>query len=311
LIPTVSVVICTRDRPRELERCLRALATLVHEADETLVVDNGTSGSATVESIAEAHGARAVREPRPGLSRARNAGAARATKDIVVFIDDDALPQPGWLSHLLAPFADEQVMATSGRIVPERIESESERLFAAYGGFDLGPDGRVVDRSTDHWFEICNFGGIGLGGNLAIRRSAYEGWPGFHEWLGLGTPIPGNEEHYAFFGLVRAGHRVAYAPGAVVTHPYPRTMEALRAAVVRSCVGFAGYVTFLLAEEPRYRRVVLRYLVDAARGKPRTWRTSPTRASARVISRRGTLLAFLRGTTAYLTVRRSHQVARR
>lgn len=125
------------------------------------------------------------------------------------------------------------------------------------------------------------------------------------ESLGLGTYIPGNEEHHAFFELVRDGHRIAYAPGAVVEHPYPDTFEAMRAAHVRKLIGFAGYVVFLLAEEPQYRGRVLRYLAEAMSGKRRDWRTSPSRTQTRLVPRRVTLLALLQGPIAYARSRRA------
>ncbi len=302
--PSCSLVIATRDRPQTLRRLLGAVAGLDTQPIETIIVDN-TPGDPSTRTVAERAGASYLTAPRTGLSGARNLGARRASKPIVAFLDDDALPVADWLSHLLAPFADEQVIATTGRIVPLEVELECQRLFAAEGGLDLGPEPRVVGSDTEHWFEVCNFGGIGHGGNLALRREAFDAWPGFHESLGLGTYIPGNEEHHAFFELVRDGHRIAYAPGAVVEHPYPDTFEAMRAAHVRKLIGFAGYVVFLLAEEPLYRGRVLRYLAEAMSGKRRDWRTSPSRTRTRLVPRRVTLLALLQGPIAYARSRRA------
>lgn len=54
--------------------------------------------------------------PTPGLSyyRLKNFGVARATTDLVVMLDSDAGPEPGWLDGLLKPFADPEVMAVGG-----------------------------------------------------------------------------------------------------------------------------------------------------------------------------------------------------
>ncbi len=308
--PPCSLVIATRNRHRTLARLLEVVAGLEAQPIETIVVDN-TSGDPSTRTVAERSGAAYLTAPGTGLSGARNLGARRASGQIVAFLDDDALPAADWLSHLLAPFVDERVIATTGRIVPLELKLEPQLLFAAAGGLDLGPEPRVVCSDSDHWFEICNFGGIGHGANLALRRAAFDVWPGFHESLGLGTDIPGGEEHRAFFELVRDGHRVAYAPAAVVEHPYPETFETMRTAHVRKLIGFAGYIVLLLAEEPRYRGRVLRYVVEAMRGKRREWRTSPTRAGTRLVPPRVALLALLRGTVAYARSRRARRARSR
>ena len=289
---TASLVVATRDRPQALAALLQTAASLQPAPDETIVVDN-TAGDPSTRAAAEAAGAIYLTAPVTGLSGARNAGARRAAGDVVAFIDDDAVPVADWLRHLSEPFADPRVMATTGRIVGQ-------------ADLDLGSEPRVLDAGTEHWFEICNFGGIGHGGNLAVRRSAFDSWPGFHESLGLGTPIPGNEEHHAFYELVRAGHRVAYAPAAVVSHPAPDSSEALRAQQLRWLRGFAGYVALLLVEQPAARRPVLRYLAEAARGTPRTWRTSDTQV-LRLVSRPAMARALLGGPLAYARSRRRHR----
>lgn len=56
---------------------------------------------------------------RSGLSGARNSGLRAASGDVVVFLDDDAAAQPGWLGALLAPYADPGVLGVGGHIEPE------------------------------------------------------------------------------------------------------------------------------------------------------------------------------------------------
>jgi len=92
-----TVVICTRDRPEELDRCLDAVGAVAYPSFDVLVVDNGSSASG-VRAIAQRWGARCVVEPRPGLSRARNRGAREARGELVAYLDDDARPEPGWLA---------------------------------------------------------------------------------------------------------------------------------------------------------------------------------------------------------------------
>ncbi len=265
------MVVCTRDRPAILDRCLQAIARLDHAPTEIIVVDSAPRDDAACH-VAERWGARYLVEPLPGASRARNRGAHAAAADVVALLDDEAVPEPGWLPKLLDEFRDPAVMAVAGRILGLEVESPAERLFEVMGGFDCGPERRVVDRGSPNWFERASFGGIGNGGNVAFRRRAFDIWPGYHERLGPGMELQGGEEHYAFFSLADLGYRVVYTPFAVVRHPYPHTMEQVRQRYLRELTSSTAYMTFLLREQPRYRRQVLRYIKDGIKGTPRLWR---------------------------------------
>jgi hypothetical protein len=65
-MPAISAVVCTRDRPLSLERCLQALAQLDYPTYEVVIVDN-CSRDATVAQVAARSGFRYVREDTPGL----------------------------------------------------------------------------------------------------------------------------------------------------------------------------------------------------------------------------------------------------
>src|SRR5579863_2053725 len=97
--PSCTVVVCTRNRPFELDRCLAALARLSYPRFDVLVVDNASQDSQTYD-IARQWGVRYLLAPVPGLSRARNVGARACESEIVVFADDDAVPEQDWLTAL-------------------------------------------------------------------------------------------------------------------------------------------------------------------------------------------------------------------
>jgi GT2 family glycosyltransferase len=97
--PSVSVVVVHYDQPRQLERTLHALARQDHppELVEIIVVDDGSPVPPVVPD-----GVRLILQPDRGfrLAAARNAGAAAATGDVLVFLDADTAPEPGYLRHL-------------------------------------------------------------------------------------------------------------------------------------------------------------------------------------------------------------------
>ncbi|NLP10466.1 glycosyltransferase [bacterium] len=205
-------------------------------------------------------GVRYVLEPMPGISRARNHAARVCTTDIVVYIDDDAVPEPGWLEPLLIEFSDPRVALTAGRVLPPESELDTLPVCAWFGFIDLGEERRVFDRSVDHWYEKTNFGGVGMGANIALRRSIFENWPGFDERLGAGAPIHGAEELKAFFELIDRGYRIVYVPCALVRHSFPHTDEEIRRRALNALEASAAYIMLLFMEAPAHRTATWRYV---------------------------------------------------
>ncbi|MGH9862692.1 MAG: glycosyltransferase [Candidatus Acidiferrales bacterium] len=294
-----TVVVCTRDRPAELERCLETLTRLRYPRYEVLVVDNASRDPHTC-NIARRHGASYLLEPVPGLSRARNSGARAATADLIAYIDDDAVPEPDWLSALAREFDDPHVMAVTGRALSLDSAPASKPLATGIGEPDFGsPERLSVDAKTPYWFEMANFGGLGVGRNMAFRRQAFEGWPGFDERLGRGALLEGCEEHKAFFELMDLGYRVVYTPAAVVRHPPPASFADLRARQLKSLTASAGYLMLLLVEKQRYRNAVLTYLRQALTGTRRSWRPPPSTPRPRIAPWWRVMLASLAGPVLY------------
>jgi cellulose synthase/poly-beta-1,6-N-acetylglucosamine synthase-like glycosyltransferase len=297
--PSCTVVICTRNRPEFLDQCLAAVAKLDYGRFEVLVVDNAPSDEHTRE-VATRWRAGYVVEPVVGLSRARNHGALVCRSEIVAYLDDDAVPERGWLSALVREFRDQRVMAATGQARPLTVNTEAERLFASMGGFDHGEERRVVDRRVRGWFELANFGGLGDGYNMAFRRRVFETWPGFHESLGRGAALIAGEEHHAFFSLIDRGHRVVYTPRAVIRHPYPRTVEELQRRHLSQLSEATAYITFMFVEEPAYRWAIVKYVLGAAFGTRRTWRCRGARKGPQLAGPWATLAARLGGPLLYM-----------
>ena len=308
-LPSASVVIATRSRPEFLQACLRGVMGQEISPLEVVVVDN-TRGEDATRSAALAHGARYIVEPADGLAIARNRGMRESRGDVVAFVDDDAVPEDDWLSALLPEFLDPLVGAVTGRIFA--ANSEASVAVQKAGGVVFGGSTRVVfDRASPDWFERANFGGVGEGCNMAIRRTVLHTWPGFDERLGRGTRFGalGLEEHYAFFGLIDRGFRIVYTPLAHVRHRFPETHGELRDLRLNQIAAASFQCALLLAEEPRYRRRAARYALEAFGGTPRPWRED-TDVHLPSITRWQSAVARIRGAALYaasrLDSRRAH-----
>ena len=98
-----TVMLCTHNRAAMLVRCLESLLPSVQNVPqfEVLVVANACSDDTAVRvrGLQAAFGPalRILEEPRPGLSIARNVGAGAARGEYLIYLDDDAVPSPGWM----------------------------------------------------------------------------------------------------------------------------------------------------------------------------------------------------------------------
>lgn len=89
--------------PRTLAAATTAMAAVAPRGELIVVDNNSTDGTA---AVARAHGARVVFEPRNQISRARNAGAAAAHGEVLVFLDADSTLPAATLRQALANLED-------------------------------------------------------------------------------------------------------------------------------------------------------------------------------------------------------------
>jgi GT2 family glycosyltransferase len=228
LSPPISVVVCTRDRPADLEDCLRAIGELEYPSYEVLVVDNA-SRSEEPRGVAARHGVRCVVEPRPGLDNARNRGILEATHDLVAFTDDDARVDRGWLQAIANAFADRGVHAVTGAVAPDALDTSARRLFEfAYGGMGKGPHARTWEGATLDSGSRIMTQHVGVGANMAFRRDVLEAVDGFDPALDAGTPSHGAGDLDMFHRLLEGGYTIRYEPRALVWHRHRESMAGLR-----------------------------------------------------------------------------------
>jgi glycosyltransferase involved in cell wall biosynthesis len=166
------------------------------------------------------------REPK-GLSGARNSGVAASNGDLVAFLDDDAVSDPGWLNAMTPFFEDPLVLGVGAAPMPRWLGVRPKWL----------PDEFL-------WVVGCAFRGLeagvvrnGLGCAMALRRSLFERLGGFDGRLGrTGSRLPMSGEEAEFsLRAARAmpGAKFIYAPDAVVAHKVPAKRMTFRYFVLR------------------------------------------------------------------------------
>jgi glycosyltransferase involved in cell wall biosynthesis len=274
--PSVSVAICTRDRPLMVRRCLAALHA-IRQADphaelEVLVIDNAPHDDRTRLEVAQAPATRYFMEPRAGLNFARNRAVAEADGDIIAFIDDDAVADRGWLQGLYDAIRENpDAAAVTGLVLPYELETTAQVLFEQRGGFRRGFEKLRYDvRSHAHNpLFPCGAGLFGAGCNMAFRLSTLRALGGFDEALDTGAPLPGGGDLDIFYRVLRAGHPLVYEPRLLVLHEHRREMKALRRQYWSWGLGFMAFLDKSYrtdpALRPRLRATVRWWFIDQAR----------------------------------------------
>jgi hypothetical protein len=192
-----------------------------------IVVDNAPATGAA-EDVARRTGARYVRELRPGLDWARNRGIREARHHLLAFTDDDVRVDRGWLGAIARGFAEPGVGLVTGLVAPGELETSAQLAFEyRYGGMGKGCTPRTFDRDRLGPAGLIAAHQVGVGANMAFRRTVFDRIGGFDTGLDVGTPARGGGDLDMFHRVLGAGARARYEPAALVWHHHRREAPAL------------------------------------------------------------------------------------
>ena len=256
----ISIVVCTRDRPQALQRCLQSLQQLDGPAYEVVVVDNASRDNQTAQIVATTP-FRYVRENCPGLDWARNRGVAEARYDFIAYVDDDVQVSPDWLCGLTQAFADPKVAAVTGLVLPAELDTPAQQLFEQYSGMGKGEQIRYFRREMMSDHQLIAVHQVGVGANMAFRRCVFETLGGFDTALDVGTPACGGGDLEMFHRVLAAGFTLCYEPMALVWHQHRRDMAALRRQLYYNGRSFGVYLINVYRHHGISRIVVVDFAV--------------------------------------------------
>ena len=232
---TPSIVICTRERPELLRRCLTGMRAAVARAPavEVIIVEQGLPSAAAICSELGLLATIVADEGR-GATRARNEGTRRARGDVILFTDDDCEVPEDWIgAHLEAIAA-----GAAGSFGPVAGMSRTDELY----------DPAIVPAShrsdSPPWL-------IGHSANMAVRTSALRAVNGFDERLGPGTSGIGGDDADLIVRLLRAGYVLRSGTGATVRHMDWRSSDANRENLMAYEHGAGRWIGKTFREQPR------------------------------------------------------------
>ncbi|MFT4085815.1 MAG: glycosyltransferase [Gordonia sp. (in: high G+C Gram-positive bacteria)] len=265
----VSVVVCTRDRPRDLRRALESIQQLDYPDFEVVVVDNASSSLDTWRIVAALDDSRfhVVNGAVPGLASARNRGVEAARHEVLAFTDDDVSVDTDWLAMLVRSFADPEVGCTTGLVPPAQLRNPAQLSFQRRVGWTpqlSTATFRISDGPANGPLFPFNVARYGTGANFAARRSVLLDLGGFDEGLGAGAPTRGGEDIDWFVRCIVAGHTLVFDPDAVVWHVHRDDVDDLSAQAAAYGTGLGAWLT-KVALDRELRPIAARRTAAAAR----------------------------------------------
>jgi len=220
---SVTVCLCTHDRPDYARTCLEGLTRqTVEPARFEIIVVDSCSGPAAAQQlaamVARLPNAALIRADRPGLSVARNTGARAASGEYLAYLDDDAIPAPDWIERIQRAIAEAGVRpaALGGRILPLW-----EKPLPAWWPRRLREVLSIieVEGRGEYRTEAVPFGLAPFGANMIVEKAALLAAGGFNEAIGRsGGNLLSDEDIQLAWTLQNAGRSVRYDSRIVVWH---------------------------------------------------------------------------------------------
>ncbi|HEY2786231.1 MAG TPA: glycosyltransferase [Fimbriiglobus sp.] len=248
----VTVAIATWNRAAVLDRALERFRTLRVPAGATwelLVVNNNCTDN--TDSVVRKYAADLpvvlCHEPTPGKVHALNHAVGRATGDVILFTDDDALVESDWMEQTLAGFERFGADLVFGKVLPWWETKPpgwySPVLDANFAILDFGPEAEV----------IADPGRAPFGVNYAFRKSVFDRIGPFRTDLGPRADTGyGGEDDDMFRRVLAAGLKAVYCPAAVVRHFVPATRCAKAYHRRRAWRGSRDHLALLKHEAAAY-----------------------------------------------------------
>ncbi|MBF9253913.1 glycosyltransferase [Pontibacter sp. 172403-2] len=267
----VSVIICTRNRADQLQRCLTLLTSTTSQPEQIIVVDNAPApgDNSTLKVVQQFNSVTYVKEPHLGLDIARNTGILYAKSPIIAYVDDDVVVHPLWLYRVWETFRDPAVAAMTGLVIASELETEAQYIFEKFWSFNRGYADKTYDSK---YFKATLAKGppvweIGAGANMAFRKDVFEEVGFFNELLDVGA-AGCNGDSEMWYRILAAGHTIKYNPRAIVFHQHRKEMKGLKKQIFYYMRGATAAALIQQKQNPKagYRRYIL-WLVPVDYGR--------------------------------------------
>ncbi len=208
--PKVSVIVCSYNGAKTLERCLESLRRIEYPDYEVILVDDGSKDD-TEEIASRNRWITYLRQENSGLSMARNVGARAATGEVLAYTDSDCMADPQWLYFMVGTLLSGAYAGVGGPNVSPPAENWIQACVAAAPG---GPNHVLLTDQIAEHIPGCN---------MAFYKWAFERVGGFDpEYRKAGDDVD------FCWRLQQDGQIIGFSPSAIVWHYRRFTLAAFR-----------------------------------------------------------------------------------
>lgn len=197
--PRISVVVCSFNGGRVIRDCMEGLLRLEYPNFEVIVVDDGSTDN-TAEIVRE-YPFKLIRTENRGLGSARNTGMRAADGEVIAYTDDDARPDPHWLTYLALTFMTTDHAGAGGPNIAPRGDGRIADCVANAPG---GPVHVLLSDTVAEHIPGCN---------SAYRKACLEeigGWDPKYRAAGDDVDV--------CWRLQQRGWTIGFSPAAMVWH---------------------------------------------------------------------------------------------
>ncbi len=202
-----SIIVPAYNAERTIKQCLDSLMRQDYAGNyEVIVIDDGSSDS-TPDIVSTYKRVKLIRQSNAGPAVARNRGAKEAQGDIIIFTDSDCMPENSWVSEMLRPFKDKDVVGVKGRYKTRQKEITARFVQMEY-------EDKYSYMQKNDYIDFIDTYSAGFRKDVFLDLKGYDS----------DFPVACAEDVELSFRLSRRGYKMVFNPDAVVYHLHPNKL---------------------------------------------------------------------------------------
>lgn len=208
--PLISVIIATKNRPKQINVCIQSLCKNTYSNFEIIVVDQSDDieTKKIIDRLPDKR-IRYIKQIPSGISKARNAGVHLSHGRIISFTDDDCIPNAYWLKNVYSSFATHKdIWGVFGKTMPYVKTSKYQICPCTFQSNRM----KIIHTPKKH---TNNFG---FGNNMSFKKEIFEKIGFFENLLGLGSLGLSAEDADFALRMLSNKYPLMYNPHVLVYH---------------------------------------------------------------------------------------------
>src|SRR3989304_8288811 len=198
---SVSVIVPAYNSEKTIESCIEALLLQDYQKElyEVIVVDDGSTDN-TAQKIKK-FPVKYIWQKNSGPASARNNGVTYANGDTILFTDSDCMPDVNWISEMVKPFKDINVMAVKGA-----YRNKQKSIVARFAQLEFEERFEMLKKAE--YIDMVDTYSAGFRKDIFLKMGGFD----------TSFPVANNEDTELSYRMSRRGLKMVFNPEAIVYH---------------------------------------------------------------------------------------------